>query len=113
MLKCVLMLMVMLMVMLSWVGTGGDGPLFVFLLIDWPPASPVVMSKASTRRVQNAPASAQLNGSHQLFLQHGSEESAGTDSDQNGCELYTVLFSCLRYIRAHKVTSRNGFVADN
>ena len=43
-------------------------------------------------------ASAQLSGSHQLFLQHGSEESAGTDSDQNGCELYTVMFSCLRYI---------------
>ena len=82
MLKCVLMLMVMLMVMLSWFG----------------PARIVVMAKASTRRVQNAPASAQLSGSHQLFLQHGSEESAGTDSDQNGCELYTVLFSCLRCI---------------
>ena len=95
MLKCVLMLMVMLMVMLSWFGRG---TLFVFLLMDWPPASPVVMSKASTRRVQNAPASAQLNGSHQLFLQHGNEESSGTDSDQNGCELYTVMFSCLRYI---------------
>ena len=95
MLKCVLMWMVMLMVMLSWFG---KGTLFVFLLIDWPPAGPVVMSKASTRRVQNAPASVQLNGSHQLFLQHGSEESARTDSDQNGCELSTVLFSCLRYI---------------
>ena len=33
--------------------------LFVCRLIDWPPACPVVMSKASTRRAQNAPASAQ------------------------------------------------------
>ena len=36
--------------------------------------------------------------SHQPFLQHGSEESASTDSDQNGCDLYIVSFSCLRYI---------------
>ena len=33
--------------------------------------------------------------------------------DQNGCELYILLFSCLRYIRARMGMSRNGFEPDN
>ena len=54
--KGLLMLMMMLMVMLSWVSGDGDGHLF--RVIDLPPACPGVMSKASTRPSQNAPASA-------------------------------------------------------